>query len=55
MAAHAGETAQKTGVFKCEKCHQSTRVEAGEKIPECPHCGNDTFGERTREPGNKNE
>lgn len=25
----------------------------GHPIPKCPHCGNDTYGERTREPGNK--
>lgn len=53
MTAHAGEKAEKTGDFRCEKCHQTTHVTAGHKIPKCPHCGNATFGERVREPGNK--
>ncbi|MBR7956751.1 alpha helical protein [Burkholderia cenocepacia] len=53
MTAHAGEKAEKTGDFRCEKCRRSTRVQAGHPIPKCPHCGNGTYGERTREPGNK--
>lgn len=53
MAAKAGEKAQKTGDFRCEKCRKTTHVKAGEEIPKCPHCGNDTFGERENEPGNK--
>ncbi|WP_413121097.1 zinc ribbon-containing protein [Burkholderia orbicola] len=53
MTAHAGEKAEKTGDFRCEKCHRSTHVQAGHPIPKCPHCGNGTYGERTREPGNK--
>ncbi len=53
MAAHAGEKAEKTGDFRCEKCHQRVHVKAGEHIPKCPHCGNDTYGSRENEPGNK--
>jgi ribosomal protein L37AE/L43A len=53
MTAHAGEKAEKTGDFRCDKCHRSTHVQAGHPIPKCPHCGNDTYGERVREPGNK--
>ena len=53
MAAHAGEKAEKTGDFRCEKCHQRVHVKAGEHIPKCPHCGNDTYGSRENDPGNK--
>ena len=51
--AHAGEKAEKTGDFRCEKCRRTTHVEAGETIPKCPHCGNDSDGSRETEPGNK--
>lgn len=53
MTAKAGEAAQKTGDFRCEKCHQKTHVKAGDKIPKCPNCGNDTYDTRLNEPGNK--
>ncbi|MFM0220259.1 alpha helical protein [Paraburkholderia strydomiana] len=53
MSAHAGEKAEKTGDFRCEKCHHSTHVSAGHKIPKCPKCGNDTYSTRVHEPGNK--
>jgi ribosomal protein L37AE/L43A len=53
MAAHAGEKAERTGDFRCAKCHQRTHVKAGEKIPKCPHCGGETFDTREHEPGNK--
>jgi Zn finger protein HypA/HybF involved in hydrogenase expression len=53
MSAHAGEKAEKTGDFRCEKCHHSTHVTEGHKIPKCPKCGNDTYSTRVREPGNK--
>jgi ribosomal protein L37AE/L43A len=53
MAATAGERARKTGDFRCEKCHNQVHVKAGEKIPKCPKCGNDSFDTRVHEPGNK--
>ena len=53
MAAHAGEQARKTGTFHCERCNATVRVHQGDEIPKCPNCGNDTFDERTDEPGNK--
>lgn len=54
MAANAGERAQETGDFRCEKCHQKVHVTKGDKIPTCPNCGNDTFDTRYHEPGNSN-
>lgn len=53
MSAHAGEEARKTGDFRCERCRQTTHVQQGQKIPKCPHCGNDTYADRENEPGNK--
>lgn len=29
MAAHAGEKAQETGDFRCQRCHQKTHVSSG--------------------------
>jgi Zn finger protein HypA/HybF involved in hydrogenase expression len=53
MAAHTGEKAQRTGDFRCEKCRQQVHVSQGSQIPRCPNCGNESFGERNNEPGNK--
>lgn len=53
MSAKAGEKAQKTGDFHCEKCHHKVHVTAGKTIPKCPNCGNDRYESRTHEPGNK--
>lgn len=53
MAATAGEQAEETGDFRCSKCHQTTHVRKGERIPKCPHCGNDTFDTRRHEPGSR--
>lgn len=53
MSAHAGETARETGDFRCEKCRRLTHVQNGDRIPTCPHCGNDTYDERENEPGSK--
>lgn len=53
MSAHSGETAQETGDFRCERCHQQTHVTKGHKISKCAHCGNDQFDTRYHEPGNK--
>jgi Zn finger protein HypA/HybF involved in hydrogenase expression len=52
MAAHAGEKAQRTGDFRCEKCRNKVHVTNGREIPRCPHCGSTTFDERVNEPGN---
>jgi uncharacterized CHY-type Zn-finger protein len=52
MAAHAGERAQKTGVFHCATCKEKVSVKQGEKIPKCPN-GHSRFESRTHEPGNK--
>lgn len=52
MSARAGESARKTGDFKCDKCGNSMHVTQGDKIPACSKCGNDTFSERTNEPSN---
>lgn len=53
MSAKAGETANKTGDFRCEKCHEKTHVTGGDTIPKCPNCGNDTYDTRTGEPDTK--
>jgi predicted RNA-binding Zn-ribbon protein involved in translation (DUF1610 family) len=53
MSAHAGEKAERTGDFRCARCHQKTHVAAGHTIPKCPNCGNDVFDTRENEPGNK--
>jgi hypothetical protein len=53
MSATAGERAAKTGDFRCEKCHQKTRLTAGKPIPACPNCGNKTYDTRVNEPGKK--
>ncbi|WP_284503367.1 alpha helical protein [Caballeronia sp. AZ10_KS36] len=58
MSAHSGEKAEKTGDFRCARCHHSTHVTKGHTIPKCPKskcpkCGNDTYSTRVREPGNK--
>ena len=52
MAAKAGEDARATGDFVCEKCGHKTHVTAGQRIPKCPECGNDTYEERRNEPKN---
>lgn len=50
MSARAGERARQTGGFVCESCHGKVHVTKGDRIPRCPRCGNDTFGERRNEP-----
>ena len=42
MAAHAGERAEKTGVFHCVHCGETVHVNEGDKIPECPN-GHKTY------------
>jgi DNA-directed RNA polymerase subunit RPC12/RpoP len=51
MVAHAGEKAQKTGVFHCAECGEKVSAKEGEKIPKCPN-GHTEFDSRTQEPGN---
>lgn len=53
MSAHAGERARQTGDFVCESCHEKVHVTKGDRIPECPRCGNDSFGERRNEPAHR--
>ena len=53
MAAKAGEEAQKTGDFICDKCEGKVHVKKGDKIPKCPECGNKSFSERRKEPSTK--
>jgi predicted RNA-binding Zn-ribbon protein involved in translation (DUF1610 family) len=53
MAAHAGETAQRTGDFRCSNCRNRIHVTQGRKIPKCPHCGGSTYDEREKEPRNR--
>jgi ribosomal protein L37AE/L43A len=53
MTAQAGEKAQKTGDFRCEKCHRKVHVKAGDPIPKCPHCGHARFDTRVNEPGGR--
>jgi len=52
MTAKAGEKAEQTGDFRCQKCHQKVHVAKGQKIPKCPHCGSDVYDSRVHEPGN---
>jgi len=51
MAANTGEKAEKTGDFRCQKCHHKVHVTASHKIPKCPNCGNDTFDTLVNETG----
>lgn len=43
MSEKAGEIARESADFRCEKCHEVTRVARGALIPACPHCGFGTF------------
>ncbi len=52
MAAHAGEKAEKTGVFHCAHCSETVHVKEGEKIPPCPN-GHKTYESRSGEPNTK--
>lgn len=53
MTAKAGEKAEATGDFRCEKCHEKVHVTVGRPIPRCPNCGNDAYDSRINEPANK--
>ena len=37
MAAHAGQKAQKTGLFHCGRCREAVYVRQGDEIPPCPN------------------
>ena len=52
MAAHAGDTANKTGDFFCANCDEKVHAKQGEQIPECPN-GHKSFATRRNEPGTK--
>lgn len=43
MTAHAGEKVRESRCLRCERCSQLLRLEPGQRIPECPQCGNHTF------------
>jgi Zn finger protein HypA/HybF involved in hydrogenase expression len=43
MSEKAGEMARETAAYRCERCHQTTRIEKGELIPPCPNCGFETY------------
>jgi hypothetical protein len=43
MSEKIGEIARETSDYRCEKCHQVTRIARGDLIPACPHCGFGTY------------
>jgi Zn finger protein HypA/HybF involved in hydrogenase expression len=43
MSLRSGETVNKSGEYKCEKCHTEVYVTNGRKLPKCPNCGNESF------------
>ncbi len=49
MAAHAGDTAQKTRIFTCATCGDTVRVQQGELIPPCRN-GHTEFKNRMQQP-----
>jgi Zn finger protein HypA/HybF involved in hydrogenase expression len=53
MAAKAGERAEKTGTFHCERCNNKVRVQEGERIPKCAKCGSTSYDTPTDDPGSK--
>lgn len=44
---NAGDTARESGMIRCNKCHNATRVERDQSIPTCPNCGNGQFEARS--------
>ena len=52
MAAHAGDTAQKTRMFHCARCTASVLVKAGDVIPTCPD-GHTEFKNRMQGPARR--
>jgi Zn finger protein HypA/HybF involved in hydrogenase expression len=43
MSEKVGEIARESSDYRCEQCHQVTRISRGDLIPACPHCGYGTY------------
>jgi len=43
MTEKVGEIARESSDYRCEQCHQVTRIPRGVLIPACPHCGYATY------------
>ncbi|HEX4028580.1 MAG TPA: hypothetical protein VHX18_13250 [Rhizomicrobium sp.] len=43
MSEKVGEIARESSDYRCEQCHQVTRIMRGDLIPPCPHCGYGTY------------
>jgi Zn finger protein HypA/HybF involved in hydrogenase expression len=43
MSEKMGEIARESSDYRCERCHQVTRITRGALIPPCPHCGYGTY------------
>jgi Zn finger protein HypA/HybF involved in hydrogenase expression len=43
MSEKVGEIARESSDYRCERCHQVTRITRGELIPPCSHCGYETY------------
>ena len=39
MSEKLGEIARESSDYRCERCHQVTRIARGMLIPACPNCG----------------
>ena len=39
MSEKIGEIARESSDYRCEQCHQVTRIARGDLIPACPNCG----------------
>ena len=39
MSEKLGEIARESSDYRCERCHEVTRIARGMLIPACPHCG----------------
>ncbi len=52
MAAYAGETARRTGLFHCGRCGAAVHVVEGAEIPPCPN-GHTEYRKRMQDPGRK--
>ena len=43
MSEKLGEIARESSNYRCERCHQVTRIARGMLIPACPNCGNGSY------------
>ena len=43
MSEKVGEIARESSDYRCERCHEVTRMARGMLIPPCPHCGYGTY------------